>query len=409
MVQPYPVNRYFEMKKRSYGPLVLASCWIAIFWPGAFVFGLPGVLSIYWQQTLGVGRMEIGRVLFFILTGTGFFMFITGRIQNRLGPRKLLVAGALISASAQLLLIDAGHIRTIYLWAIIMGAASCLVYLPAITVAQLWYPNNRGAASGLVNFAFGFSSAIMAPVFSYILIHYDMFRLVYWMGGLSLVFGFLAAVFIRRPPDFDTEPTCTPNDPLGQSCITPMQSLKTRNFWLIWVTYAAAGAAGISMVTHAVGFGLAKNLPITQAILILSVFSLTSGLSRLISGFVSDYLGRKQTLAATFLLSGFAYVALNHFESPVFWLIGAGVIGFAFGTLFAVSAPLLGELFGMDHFGTIFGMIFTAYGFFAGILGPWLSGYWLDVYPNNYTLVFFYLGAMSLVAAVSISLVKQTR
>jgi OFA family oxalate/formate antiporter-like MFS transporter len=56
----------------------------------------------------------------------------------------------------------------------------------------------------------------------------------------------------------------------------------------------------------------------------------------------------------------------------------------------------------MTHFGTIFGMVFTAYGFLAGALGPWLSGYVLDVTGGNYNRVFFYLGGFFLLSTVLI-------
>ncbi|NNG00860.1 MAG: MFS transporter [Desulfobacteraceae bacterium] len=397
-----------QLAKNVRGPLVLAACWVAIFWPGAFVFGLPGVLSGFWQQTFGVGHMAIGRVLFCILTSTGIFMFVTGRIQDRIGPTKLAIAGAVINAAAPYLLVAAKSMQMVYLWAFITGGASCLLYLPVITVAQLWYPGRRGLASGIVNLSFGLSSAIMAPVFNSILHHAGHVHLIIIISCLSLGFGIISALFIRRPDTVATGAACTPGTSGSLPCAAPMQSLKTRNFWLIWVTYATAGAAGISMVTHAVGFGLARGLSATQAILILSAFSLTNGLSRVISGYISDSLGRKQTLAVTFLLSGLAYYSMNHLEGLTLWLIWAAVIGFAFGTLFAVSAPLLSDIFGMAYFGTIFGMIFTAYGFFAGVLGPWVSGYWLDLTGSNFTIVFTYLGTLSLIAAVMIGFVKQS-
>ncbi|MBW2440249.1 MAG: hypothetical protein JRH12_07240 [Deltaproteobacteria bacterium] len=68
-----------------------------------------------------------------------------------------------------------------------------------------------------------------------------------------------------------------------------------------------------------------------------------------------------------------------------------------------------GDCFGMDHFGAIFGLIFTAYGFFAGPLGPWLSGYILDITGGSYTIVFSYLGLTYLAAAGLILLVRPWR
>ena len=63
----------------------------------------------------------------------------------------------------------------------------------------------------------------------------------------------------------------------------------------------------------------------------------------------------------------------------------------------------------MAHFGAIFGLIFTAYGILSGPLGPWLSGYILDITGGNYTVVFSYLGIMYLVSAVLIFLVRPWR
>jgi OFA family oxalate/formate antiporter-like MFS transporter len=77
----------------------------------------------------------------------------------------------------------------------------------------------------------------------------------------------------------------------------------------------------------------------------------------------------------------------------------ASVVGFAFGTLFSVSAALTSDCFGMKHFGAIYGLVFTAYGFVAGVLGPWLSGYVLDATGSNFQVVFIYLGIFCLASA----------
>lgn len=76
----------------------------------------------------------------------------------------------------------------------------------------------------------------------------------------------------------------------------------------------------------------------------------------------------------------------------------SAVIGFAFGTLFAVSAPLVADCFGLKHFGAVLGLVFTAYGFVSGLIGPSLSGYVLDLFPGNYFIVFFCLGSFCLLS-----------
>jgi OFA family oxalate/formate antiporter-like MFS transporter len=86
-----------------------------------------------------------------------------------------------------------------------------------------------------------------------------------------------------------------------------------------------------------------------------------------------------------------------------------GVVGFSFGTLFSVSAPLVVDCFGPEHFGAIFGLTFAAYGFVAGPLGPTLSGFVLDVTEENYFLVFLYLGIFSILSGYCIRFVVPHR
>ncbi|MFZ3131236.1 MAG: hypothetical protein WA125_09085 [Desulfosporosinus sp.] len=82
--------------------------------------------------------------------------------------------------------------------------------------------------------------------------------------------------------------------------------------------------------------------------------------------------------------------------------MSSAVVGFSFGTLFAVSAPLITDFFGLKHFGAIYGLVFTAYGFISGILGPSLSGYLIDMNKGNFTPVFTYLGVFCLLSGVLI-------
>ena len=187
------------------------------------------------------------------------------------------------------------------------------------------------------------------------------------------------------------------------------EALKTRQFWCIWLTWVLAGGAGASMLVLATGFGLARGLNLSQAVVLLTAFNLTNGSGRLVSGFFSDRWGRSRTMAISFTCAAVAYICMPHLEGILLWSVLAAVVGFAFGTLFAVSAPLAGDCFGMLHFGAIFGLIFTAYGFLSGPLGPWLSGYILDITRGNYTIVFSYLGIMYLVSAGLITLVRTSR
>jgi len=387
---------------------VLAACCAAVFWPGAFIFGFPGVLSQYWQLTFGVGKAAVGQSIFFILAGAGTFMYVVGRWQAVVGPSRMAAFGALLCGGSVIYL---GHVSSmigVYGWGFLVGASSAFLYIPGLTVVQAWFPQSRGLASGLVNMSFGLSAAVMTPVFTQLLVRFSDAILTLICGLLALIAG-LSTFHLVRFPGHATIPDAAPENQAADlpPSIGLISSLRTSAFWLLWLTYATAGAAGVAMLALATEFGLAKGLSIQKAVLLLTAFNLTNGIGRLISGFLSDRIGRHATMALAFLAAGTAELVFPHTDSLAIWLALSAVIGFAFGTLFAVSAPLTVDCFGIQHFGAIFGLVFTAYAFVAGPLGPWLSGLMLDRTGGNFALVFGYLGLFYFAAAGLIWFVRQ--
>lgn len=388
----------------------LMGCCAAIFWPGAFIFGLPGVLGSTWKERFGVGQTEVGQTLFFVLAAVGFFMFISGRLLERLGPPRLVGAGVAICGISTVLVGYCNAIWGVYLWAFIVGIASTLIYLPGLIVVQRWFPHRRGLVSGIVNFFFGFSAAIMSPVFGYSLKQIGYENTTLCFGLAALVIGLVAAPLCVNPGGGHVEATGKGDAPVHSvKSLSVRQGLRTRPFWSLWGVWAMAGAAGIAMVPLSTAFGISRGLDLQGAIVILLSFNLTNGLSRLISGYLSDMWSRNHTMSLTFAASGCAYLIFAHAEGLLAWSFLAAVIGFAFGTLFAVSAPLASDCFGLRHFGTIFGLVFTAYGFLAGLLGPFLSGVFLDRTGGNFTPVFYYLGGFLLVSAVLVQFVRPSQ
>jgi MFS transporter, OFA family, oxalate/formate antiporter len=385
--------------------VVLAGACGAIFWPGAFIFGLPGVLGENWEAAFAVGRAELGRVMFVLLAGVGFFMFIVGRLQERSGTRPMAVTGAALAGLSTISLGWSSGIQGVYLWAFSVGAASAFVYIPSLTVVQQWFPERRGLASGLVNLAFGLSAAIISPVAGWLLPVLGSGKTTTALGAAALAFGLPAAFLITGPgrdAPLDREGPDTAPLPVRPVSMTLGESIRTRSFWCLWFTWALAGSAGISMVVLSTAFGSDRGLSIQESVIILTAFNLTNGVSRLLCGYISDRLGRRRVMGFVFAAAGLAYWSLPWVQGLTWWSVLAAMVGCSFGTLFAVSAPLAGERFGMAHFGSIFGLIFTAYGFLAGALGPWLSGVVLDRTGGDFRMVFGYLGCFLVLASLLI-------
>jgi MFS transporter, OFA family, oxalate/formate antiporter len=125
------------------------------------------------------------------------------------------------------------------------------------------------------------------------------------------------------------------------------------------------------------------------------------------TGFLSDIVGRNLTLSLTFFAAACAYLFPPHTSALGIAAFLVAVIGFSFGTMFSVSAPLVSDCFGLKHSGPIFGLVFSAYGFLAGILGPSSGGYLLDVTGDDSLPVFIYLGIFCILCGFSIRMVVR--
>jgi len=399
--------------KNNPGVLAVIGSAAAIFWPGAFIFGYPGVMGSLWQQRFGVGQGAIGNTLFFVLAAVGCFMFFVGRWQERWGTRKLITLGAALCGLNVFLLAYADRLWMLYLWAFLNGAASSFIYIPGLTTVQRWFPEKRGLVSGLVNLVFGLSAAIMAPIFGYLLKTSGYLAMNLFLGGTALLLGLAAAQFTEMPgrgfqPADKKDSAGLPVTATDPS-VSVGEALRSGSFWFLWLTWALMGAAGIAMVFLAVPFGLSRGNGPSSAVMILTAFNLTSGFSRLIMGYLSDKISRTAGMSLTFLAAGSSYLLLPFATGWGTAALLAAVIGFAFGTLFSVSAPLAVDCFGLKHFGAIFGLVFTAYGFVAGLIGPSLSGYLLDSSGGNFSPIFTYLGFFCLISSFLIRRVRPFR
>jgi MFS transporter, OFA family, oxalate/formate antiporter len=245
---------------------VLGSC-IAIFWPGALTFGFPGVMAPIWQEMFHVGRAATGITIFFMLAAVGVFMFLVGRWQEHYGTRKMIILGIILTAFGSVVAAYATSIYMVYAWAFLNGLASSFVYIPTLTLVQLWYPEKKGLVSGVVSMVFGLAAAIMAPVFGKMLATLGYLPMNLTLALLTLIVGLAGAYFARAPDKEEIASFAVDHTSKKLACIkkpgrslTVHESLHTRSFWFLWITWTLAGAAGVSMTVLSIGYGTVPGL-----------------------------------------------------------------------------------------------------------------------------------------------------
>jgi len=353
-----------------------------------------------WQMLFHVNKAQIGRMMFFILAGTGFSMYLAGKLQEKIGSHFIIFTGSLVCSAAMLFVGQASTIEHVYIWAFIEGFFSGFIYIPCLTVFQKLFPENKGLVTGLFNLSFGGSAAVMSPIFTYFLVSKGYVFTSNFAAVISILLGTSFALFIKVPGQKKDR------GKQQVSTLSLKKTLRMSSFWFLWFVWALSGAAGISLIVLASSFGATLGYGITQYVYILTSFNVLNGIGRLVCGRLSDIYPKQKILMTVFLMASCAYLLMPWVTHLYIISFLACFIGLAFGALFVISAPLVTEIFGIENFGKVFGLVFTAYGFIAGLLGPWASGIILDLTGSNFRIVFSLFAVFYLISSVLILKVK---
>lgn len=404
------------------GWLAVITCALATMNSGALFFGYPGLMTPYWKELLQADTGATGLIMTFACLGVGCMTLISGRLHPKMGTRFSFLMGTIVLVAGMIPARFTTSMGMVYLWAFLCGSGTGFIYMPSLTTVQNWFPHRRGFVTGIVNLFFGTSAAIMSPIYSFLLeklgydsLNFIILEMVVIINGLALVFAELPERVTLTPEEtkFHAELVETKNrekamkgPTLAEKSYTAKEALRTKAFWAVWIAWAFVGAAGISMVSLAANYALSIGL---SGVVVITAFNLTNGIGRIIAGTLSDYIGRNATGFVAFALGCLGYILLPYCRSLVIVAVLAAFVGYAFGTLFAISAPLISDLFGLKYYSSIFSFIFVAYGLVSGVFGPALVGQILKMTGENYSIVFRMLAVFCAIGAVCIVMAKHSR
>ena len=312
-------------------------------------------------------------------------MIFAGRWQDKVGPRKVAMAGGLILASGYAIAAVAGPSFPAVLLSIgvIGGAGIGCGYVCPIAACVKWFPDLKGPITGLAVAGFGGGA-------------YLFIKLAGNWGGLLATQGvpttFLAyaaifaiavpagALLLRNPPPGWKPEGWQPSQLHPSLSIAPRdfdqrQTLRTRAFFMIWLAFMFASSCGLMIIGSLKDFGVREGgLSEGQAEAALGLLALFNAAGRIAWGSLSQRLGVRPALVTISLLQAFMALALIELGSREWTLeLAACWVGFMFGGNLALFPLLTAEFFGTKNLGANYGLVFTAYGA-GGVLGPMLAG-----------------------------------
>ncbi|MDT7951015.1 MAG: oxalate/formate MFS antiporter [Acetobacteraceae bacterium] len=321
--------------------------------------------------SLGVGAPAVQVTFSILIVMQTFFSPFQGWLVDRFGPRLLIALGCALTGLSWVLAASTASLWGLYLtYGLIGGIGTGIVYVGVVGLMVRWFPDHRGFAAGVVAAGYGMGAiATTFPIADTLASSGLPKTLMQWGVVLGAV-GVLAALGLRTPPEAQAMA-------VGTRGVGPAAMAKTPIFWLMFVMMSLMSTSGL-MVTSQLGafaadFGVAKMLVWGMAAvpLALTIDRLCNGLTRPFFGWVSDRIGRENTMALAFALEGVAMTAWLAFRGdPVLFVLLSGLVFFGWGEIFSLFPSTLTDTFGSTYATQNYGCLYIAQGIGAILGGP---------------------------------------
>jgi len=376
----------------------------------------------------------------FALLSFAIAMIPAGRLQDRIGPRKVASIGGILLGLSFLLgavLVTESRPWALYLtYGVLGGAGIGFAYVCPIAACMKWFPDKKGLVTGLSVAGFGAGALFFAGPASVLILPSGSgaeamglskvflvalgiakgggfglgWKLFFVLHGItSAVMVLLGASLLSNPPQGWKPDGWQSNiqQSAGKIDTGWKEMLNTPLCCMLWITFIFGATSGL--------MAIGQWKPLMGSILngktfapewmgtfgrflepvgILAIFN---ALGRIFWGKVSDVIDRPRAMMIMFLAQGMAFMMLVTVESHFAIFLASAWVGLNFGGNFALFPSATADYFGTKNIGMNYGWIFTAYGV-AGILGPVVGGVLFDA-TQSYVMAFVFAGILCFIAA----------
>ena len=351
----------------------------------------------------------------------GFLAPVTGILTDRLGPRRLIFGGAVITTLGLFMISRTTSLATFYgafaLIAIGMSATTLTVLMTAIAN---WFRLKIGIASAIAMSGFGFSG-LMVPLIVRLIEVYDWrTTMVILAAGMLIIVLPLSFVFRHRPehygylPDGRKEVPVTPgiNATQPQTAelnIQARHALKAITFWRIALTFLIHAMLISTVITHIMPYLSSIGINRSRASLVAMILPILSVGGRLSFGWLGDKYGRRHTVAAAFAMMTAGLLFFSYVPAVGLWLLIPFLLlfGVGYGGSTATRPSMVAEYFGRANYGTILGLM-VGINAVGAIIGPPLAGWVFDTW-GSYQGIWLAYSGLAIVGSLLIVNITQVK
>ncbi len=360
------------------------------------------------------GRTSI-QVAFTIFVATETWLVpVEGWFVDRFGPRLVVAFGGVTVAVAWSLNSIASSLPMLYASQTLAGIGAGAVYGTCVGNALKWFADRRGLAAGLTAAGFGAGAAATVAPILYVIKFYGYGHAFLWFGLVQGSVVLLLSQLLKAPKPGEA-PAAARKVRQGTRDYRATEMARTPLFWTLYVMFVLVAASGLVVTAQvapiAKDYGIG-GLPVhflmfSSTVLVMAgiVDNILNGLARPTFGWVSDHIGRENTMALVFTAGAGAYWALGTIgTSPWAFIVTAGLVYFTWGEIYSLFPAICTDAYGPKYATTNAGLLYTAKGT-ASFLVPVAS--WLQASTGGWHAVFAVAaGANLAVAATALFVVK---
>ncbi|QZY53877.1 L-lactate MFS transporter [Crassaminicella profunda] len=353
------INRWFVVL----GAVLLQMCIGAIYtWS---LFNQPLMDQFGWEKNQVVLTYSIAVFIF------AFSTIFSGRLQDKIGPRKVATIGALLYGGGLMLTSTATSLIQLYIYyGVIAGAGVGFAYVCPLSTCVKWFPEKKGFITGIAVGAFGLGSFVFKSVIQYFIANSGVSSTFFYLGLIYAVLGLIGSQFLILPPVEYGSVVQQSNTP-KENVFTSLEMIKTKSFYFVWIMYLFGCMSGLLVIGLAKDIGMQlAGLKASVAANAVAMIALFNASGRLIWGTLSDKLGRIRVVTMMFVITAISMITMSVVTlSYVTFFASLAGVAFCFGGFLAVFPTITGEFFGIKNLGANYGVVYQAYGF-AALIGP---------------------------------------
>ncbi|MFH2092351.1 MAG: MFS transporter [Pseudomonadota bacterium] len=386
------------------------------------VFFNPLMAEFGWSRAVISGSSSMA---FFI---SGLFAIYIGRLNDRVGPKMILTITAVFLGAGLMMMSGVHAIWQLYLmFGLVFGIGLSSIDVIALTTIARWFPEKRGAMTGIVKVGTG-AGQLLFPFLASVLIAWFGWRNAYLVLGIvCLILLSMIARGMKRDPGelcqdekISAEGKARQSETLAASVcskkpevfskkmdLTFSQAFGTTQLWLLCAINFTIVSCMMSILVHIVPHSRDAGVSVYKAASVLSAIGGVSMAGRFVIGMIIDRIGSKRSmlLSLFILVMGLSWLQ----TADTLWklYVFAGIYGLAHGGFFTVISPIVAELFGIRSHGSIFGLV-VCFGTTGGAAGPFMTGYLFDL-SGSYYLAFSLMLMLGILGIGMLSFLKPVK